>query len=118
MSVMTSIKFLYGDVECLHMPLENVEELFGPFGANGISLKDHRFRVNLNKDAEDYEFDGDDNDWRLTLLEISLTQQMAEMREEITRHLEVINTHVKRIRCDLETILDPQRGGISDDSKQ
>jgi hypothetical protein len=115
---MTSIKFLYGDVECLHMPLGNVEELFGPFGANGVSLNDHRFRVNLNSnDAEDYEFDGDDADWRLTLLEISLTQQMTEMREEITRQLEVINTHVKRIRCDLETILDPQRAVMSDDSK-
>jgi hypothetical protein len=115
MSLLISIKFLYGDIECLHMPLENVEELFGPFGANGVSSKDHRFRVNLNDDAEDYEFDGDDNDWRLTLLEISLSQQIADMREEMSRQLEVINTHVKRIRCDFETILDPQRGGVSSD---
>jgi hypothetical protein len=97
------------------MPLENVEELFGPFGANGVSLKDHRFRVSLNSDCEDYEFEGDDNDWRLTLLEISLSQQIADMREDMSRQLEVINTHVKRIRCDFETILDPQRGSISND---
>lgn len=115
MSTISSIKLLYGDIECLQMPLNTVEELFGPFGADGVSLKDCRFRVNLKSDPEDYEFEGDDNDWRLTLLEISLSQQISEMREAVLKQLDMINTHVRRIRCDFETILDPQRGSISND---
>jgi len=112
----STIKLLWGDIETLHMPLEIVEELLGPFGAGGVSSKDYRFRVVLKSDTEDFEFDGDANDWRLLLLEISINQNLSEIHNDLSRQLEVIQSHVKRLRCDFESLLDPQRG-VSDDSK-
>ena len=114
----TTIKLLYGDVESLYMPLDKVEELFGPFGADGISSRDYRFKVVVASDAGDFEFEGDISDWRLTLLEISMSQKLTDLENNLSRDMEMILSHVKRIRCDLEMMLDPQRGVItSDDTK-
>lgn len=123
---MTTIKFLWGDVEFLYMPLAEVNRMFGPLSSDGTTLVnpkfvspiDSRFRKYLEDDKKaDFEFDGDVSDWRAVLLEISIGQRFAALETKLSGQLDVIVTHVKRIRCDLETILDPQRGGIPDDSK-
>lgn len=112
---MKSIRFAYGDVEVLYMPLVNIDELFGPFTDDGESLKDHRFSSS-DSGAEDFVFDGDVDDWRLVLLEISLQQRLMVMENKLSIQLDTIHSHVKYLRCTLESLIDPQRGAVSDDS--
>ncbi len=107
MSTLTSIKLAYGDLECLYMPQENIEELFGPFSADNVSSKG--YRLTCIEDSKFYEFDGDENDWRITILEISLSQKLVDIHNDLSNQLEMIYSHIKHLRNEMSYLLDPQR---------
>lgn len=111
MSTLTSIKLAYGDLECLYMPQENIEALFGPFGRDNISPKD--YRLTYIEDSKSYEFDGDENDWRSALLEISLSQKLVDIHNDLSNQLEMIYSHIKHLRNEMSYLLDPQRSSSS-----
>lgn len=114
MTATIPIKLSYGDLESLYMPQPNIEELFGPFGADGVSMKD--WRLHYSKESNACEFEGNEHDWRITLLEISLSQKLIDISNDLSSQLEMIHSHVKHLRYTIDTLLDPQRS-VSNDSK-
>ena len=109
------IKLAYGDLESIYMPQPHIESIFGPFGADGVSMKDWRFH--FNKESNTCEFEGDEHDWRITLLEISLSQKLVDISNDLSSQLEVIHSHVKHLRYTIDTLSDPQRSVSTNESK-
>jgi len=107
MTATIQIKLAYGDLECLYMPQENIDTLFGPFGRDNISPKD--YRLTYIEELKSYAFDGDEHDWRIAILEISLSQKLIDSHNALSNQLEVIHSHIKHLRNEMSYLLDPQR---------
>ena len=115
MSPTIPIKLAYGDLESIYMPEEHIEDIFGPFGKGGVSMKDWRFHY--NQKAKTCAFDGDEHDWRITLLEISLSQKLVALGNDLSSQIEMVHSHVKHLRYTIDTLLDPQRSVSTNESK-
>lgn len=111
---LSTVRLSYGDVEALQVPQEMIDSIFGPFsGSSQVSTKDFRFRY--DRTSDEYHFEGDEADWRILLLEYSVTQYIGESHSKILNELIHIRDQVNRLRSDLSILLDPQRREVSRD---